>query len=360
MIRKNSIIITIIFVTILILTFLLNIFTEDNTISESERRKLAQLPEISFEGLINGKTIKEFEDYTVDQFIFREFFRNAKSFWSRNIFMQKDDNKFFVKDNGLYKMEYPLKENNVQNTAKKIKRVYDKYLQGQNVYYAIIPDKNYYLENDSHLKINYLKLKNIMQENLNDLTYIDIWDKLEIGDYYRTDLHWKQENLVKIVNEFEKEMDLDITLNSYYEKENIGEYYGTYYSQVSNNVGPDEMHILTNEIIENCTTYNYEKKETNKVYNLKKKIDKYDTYLSGATAIIEINNSYRKDDKELIIFRDSFGSSIAPLFIENYKKITLIDLRYVSADVLEQYVKFDKQDVIFLYSTVILNQNILK
>ena len=120
------------------------------------------------------------------------------------------------------------------------------------------------------------------------------------------------------------------------------------------------MYVLTNEIIENCTTFNYEKNEKSKVYNSKKTLDKYDTYLSGATAIIEINNSYRKDDKELIIFRVSFGSSISPLFIENYKKITLIDLRYVSADLLEQYIEFDDQDVIFLYSTVILNQNILK
>lgn len=360
MTRKKSIAITVIFASILIIVFLLNIFVKDNMISETERRKLAQFPEISFEGLINGKTIKGFEDYSVDQFIFRDFFRNVKSFWNRNVFMQKDDNKFFIKDDGLYKMEYPLKENNVLRSAEKIKRVYDKYLQGKNVYYAIIPDKNYYLENDDHLKIDYLRLKNIMQEKLTDLTYIDIWDNLELNDYYRTDLHWKQENLVKVVNEFERELDLDISLNSYYEKENIGEFYGTYYTQILNDVEPDDMYVLTNEIIENCTTFNYEKNEKSKVYNLKKTLDKYDTYLSGATAIIEINNSYRKDDKELIIFRDSFGSSIAPLFIENYKKITLIDLRYVSADLLEQYIEFDDQDVIFLYSTVILNQNILK
>ena len=58
------------------------------------------------------------------------------------------------------------------------------------------------------------------------------------------------------------------------------------------------------------------------------------------------------------MFRDSFGSSIAPLFMENYNKITLIDLRYISSDILNNYIKFENQDVLFLYSVVILNQNI--
>ncbi len=358
--RKMSIITTTSFLMILIIIFLLNIFTEDNTISESERRKLAQFPEISFNRLINRKCIDEFEKYSVDQFAFRDFFRNVKSFWSMNIFMQKDDNKYFVKDNELYKMEYPLKEKNIQKSSEKIKNIYDKYLQGKNVYYAIIPDKNYYLENDEHLKIDYLKLKNIMQENLKDFTYIDIWDELKLDDFYRTDLHWKQENLVKIANKFEKEIGLDITLNSYYVKKNVGKYYGTYYSQITNNVEPDNMYILTNEIIDNCTTFNYEKNIESKVYGTKNTLDKYDIFLSGATPLIEINNPYRKDDKELIIFRDSFGSSIAPLFIENYKKITLVDLRYMSSELLGDYITFENQDIIFLYSTVVLNQNILR
>ena len=61
-----------------------------------------------------------------------------------------------------------------------------------------------------------------------------------------------------------------------------------------------------------------------------------------------------------MLFRDSFGSSIAPLLIENYRKITLIDLRYINSELLSEYVEFNNQDVLFLYSGVVLNQNILK
>ena len=34
--------------------------------------------------------------------------------------------------------------------------------------------------------------------------------------------------------------------------------------------------------------------------------------------------------KKLLLFRDSFGGSIAPLLAEYYEEVTLVDLRYVS------------------------------
>ena len=60
-------------------------------------------------------------------------------------------------------------------------------------------------------------------------------------------------------------------------------------------------------------------------------------------------------EKELIIFRDSFASSLAPLLLPYYKKITLIDLRYGDIEKMEPLVDFKKADVIFLYSTLTIN-----
>lgn len=358
--RIKNIIITVVFIIILIVILLINLLVKDKDVSISERRKLAQFPEISIQNLLSGKTNDEFEKYVVDQFASRDFFRQIKSFWSINIFKQKDDNKYFEKDGALYKMEYPLVEGNIEKSANKINEIYNKFLQGKQVYYAIIPDKNYYLENDDHLKTDYNKLKLIMNENLTNLTYIDIWKDLELDDFYRTDIHWKQENLQDVVNEIEKQMGLIDTSNIIYDKKDVGEFYGTYYSQISNNVKPDEMYILENDVIKNCSTYNFETEETDKVYVKKESNDKYDIFVSGATPLIEVNNPNCKTERELILFRDSFGSSLAPLLIENYKKITLVDLRYMSSSLLEEFIEFENQDVIFLYSSLVLNQNILK
>lgn len=355
---KNKII-TIVFSVILLVIFLMNLLSEDKSISISERRKLTQFPKINVSQIFNGTAFNNWEKYVEDQFIGRDLFRKIKSFWSIKIFAQKDNNKLFEKDNAIYKMEYPLSENNIQKSAQKIKEVYEKYLRNMNVYYSIIPEKNYYLENDDHLKLNYDKIQEIMQLELSELKYIDIRKGLKLEDYYRTDLHWKQENLQSVLEIIQSEMELN-TIEKHYEVQDKGEFYGAYYGQLATDIKPDEMYILTNETIERCKTYNFETKRESTIYEKDDSYDKYDIFVSGATPLISIENPNAKTNKELILFRDSFGSSIAPLMVENYSKITLVDLRYISSTILDEYIEFENQDILFLYSTVVLNQNILK
>lgn len=355
---KNKII-TISFVVVLFGIFFANLIVKDTDISISERRKLAKFPQFNVEELLNGKWTKDFESYVQDQFVERDLFKNIKSFWSINVFKQKDNNKMFEKDGALYKMEYPLSETNVRKNAKKIKNVYDKYLAGKKVYFSIIPEKNYYL-NDEHLLMDYNKIEQIMKDNLENFEYINIFDELKLEDYYKTDIHWKQENLLNVAGKISISMGDEDVSKINYETENVGKFYGTYYGQIASKVNPDEMFVLTNDTIKNSVTYNFETQKTGDVYDRNQTNDKYDIYVSGATPLITITNENAKLDKELLLFRDSFGSSIAPLLIENYRTITLIDLRYISSDILDKFIEFENQDVLFLYSSLILNQNVLK
>lgn len=357
--NTKNFIITIGFCFIIILVFFVNVLTKDKEISITERRKLTAFPGISISKLLKGETTGKFEDYAVDQFVGRDTFRTIKASFSTKIYNQKDNNKLFEKDGAIYKMEYPLEENKVQKSAKKLKDVYEKYLKGMNVYYSIIPDKNYYLENDDHLKIDYNKVQKIVQNELTDLKYIDIREGLELIDYYKTDLHWKQENLQDVVKIIQTNMELE-EKNISYQIENKGDFYGAYYGQLATNVNPDKLNILTNEAIENCSTYNFETQKNSTIYTENNSADRYDIFISGATSLISIENPIANTDKELLLFRDSFGSSLAPLLVENYKKITLIDLRYISSKLLSNYIDFKDQDVLLIYSTTVLNQNIFK
>ena len=47
-------------------------------------------------------------------------------------------------------------------------------------------------------------------------------------------------------------------------KKELGEFYGVYYGQIGGKVKPDTMRYLTNDTIENCTTYNFETSKTRK------------------------------------------------------------------------------------------------
>ena len=80
-------------------------------------------------------------------------------------------------------------------------------------------------------------------------------------------------------------------------------------------------------------------------------------FLSGSRSLLTIENPNSRTDRELILFRDSFGSAMAPLLLADYAKITLVDLRYIPIDRLDRFLDFHGQDVLLLYSIPVLNNS---
>jgi hypothetical protein len=227
------------------------------------------------------------------------------------------------------------------------------------VYGVIVPDKNYYLAEESgHLAMDYDELYDSLYRETDFIRYIDIRDSLSLDNYYRTDPHWKQETLQALAAEIAEQMG--VTLQESYEEETTGSpFYGAYWGQAALPVEPDEMKYLTNEELRSCSVYNYETGQEIEIYDMEKAEgkDPYELFLSGSVSLLTITNPLAETERELIVFRDSFGSSIAPLFAEGYSKITLVDIRYIQSRSLERYITFDNQDVLFLYSTLVLNHS---
>lgn len=350
------------FIVIVYGLMLVNIFKTDKEVSYSERRHLAKAPSYSTKTLLNGDLFESYEKYMLDQFVLRDEFRGLKSLTRFNIFNQKDNNDIYIVNEGIYKMEYPLNEKAIVNAANKFNEVYEKYLQGMNVNYAIIPDKNYFVASDNgYLSMDYERLITLMKTNLSTMKYIDVFHSLEIEDYYNTDIHWRQEKIVDVANMILSEMGIELKEKAepYKEKE-LYPFYGSYYGQASLGGKPDTLVYLTNKTIDEALVYDHNEKTYSNIYMEDKfgTIDSYDIFLSGARPILTITNANSSSNKELIIFRDSYGSSIAPLLLEGYSKIILIDLRYIMTDLLGEYVEFSEdQDVLFLYNTLILNNS---
>ena len=361
--KIKNIVVSVVFIFIITFFFILSIITDDVELSYSERRNLAQLPQVSWDTVLDGTFAKKFNQYVVDQFPFREEFRNVKANIHFNLFRQKDNNDVYVVGDNILKIEYPFNENSIIRAAKKFNDLQDKYLKDANVYYSIVPDKNYFVAKKyGYPSIDYEKVVSIMNDNITDMEYIDIFDCLELEDYYKTDTHWSQDKIQDVVNKIATQMNFSDRLqNVVYEEKQIPNFYGVYYGQLALKGKPDTLKYLTNTTIQNASVLNYEDNTTTKVYNMDKleAIDKYDVFLSGAVSLLKISNPNATTDKELIIFRDSFGSSIAPLFIDAYSTITLVDIRYINSNLLDQYIDFKDQDVLFLYSTLVLNNSVM-
>jgi len=337
-------------------------FKPADKLSVSERRPFMQFPSLSAQTIENASFMRDFEKYTTDQFPFRDSFRRLKALFSKNILLQKDNNKVYIANGHASKLDYPASETSMQNAVNKITELYNLSCTGShaNVYFSIVPDKNYFLaEENGYLSMDYAEFAEYFRDNLGFADYIDIFDTLSIDDYYTTDSHWKQECLQETVNKLADSMGL--VLSDVYEEQTLSNtFYGVYYGQAALPLSPDTLKILTNKALEQCSVYSVENGSTTGVYNWEKLNgnDPYDVFLSGAAPILVLENPNAKTDRELIMFRDSYGSSIAPLLAEGYSKITLIDTRYIVPEYIGQFVDFSSaDDVLFLYCTTLLNSS---
>ena len=330
-------------------------FIPSRTISEAERRPLAQKPAFS------EKFQTEFESYSLDQFPLRDSFRRLKSLFHTGVLGQKDNNGIYLTDGTAAKQEYPLNTDSVKHAIGRFQKIYDEYLTESRCFYAIIPDKGYYLGEDSgHLVMDYDALYAQMAAGLTWAQEIDLRPVLSGQDYYRTDTHWRQENLIPAASALCS--GLGVTppkAGDFAPKAVERPFYGVYYGQAALPMEPDALFLMESELLSQCTVYDYETGKTGSVYDMTKldSRDLYDVYLSGARALLTIENPNAGTDRELIVFRDSFGSTIVPLLMADYAKVTLVDIRYIQPTLLGQFLDFHGQDVLFLYSTLVLNSS---
>ena len=345
-------IITFLFIGYLFIFSIIHIILPDFEISVSERRKLATFPKFK----LNNEYITKVDKYLLDHFPFRDDFRNLKAVYNYNVLNKIDNNGIYIKGNNIYKSNYPLDKKSVDNFINHINSMKSLLTENNNAYMMIIPDKNYYLEDKEFLNIDYDYIYNKLNEI--NIKNIDITNVLNKEDYYYTDAHFKQENLDKVIKKLSKEMNFKYE-NINYNEIKYNKFYGVYLKESSLSRNPETLTYLTNNVIESADVYYLENNKLNKVYdqdNLNN-LDSYDIYLDGASSYIEITNNKSKTDRELVIFRDSFASSLSPLLINYYSKITLIDNRYINSDNFSKLIKFDNQDVLFMYSTLIVNNS---
>ena len=331
--------------------------------SEAERRPLAQMPEISVETLLNGKFMSKFEDFSLDQFPLRDTFRQVKSLFHYYVLGQLDNNDIYITDGFAAKQEYPFNQASADHALERFDHLYNKYLKesGSRVFMAIVPDKGYYLAQPSgHLSMDYQAMFRAFREGMPWAEHIDLTDVLSGADYYRTDTHWRQEELLEAAQRICGFMGITPPDPADYTTVTLSRpFYGVYYGQAALPMEPETLSYLSSSLLAQCRVYDHEAQRYTDVYNLEKleSRDLYEVFLSGPRSILTIENPNSATDKELIVFRDSFGSSMVPLLVQDYAKVTLIDIRYVQIDVLDRFVEFHGQDVLFLYSTLVLNNS---
>ncbi|MDR2421594.1 MAG: hypothetical protein LBD49_05805 [Oscillospiraceae bacterium] len=343
--------------------FILNCAVKAPEILESERRAAAEFPKLTAGTLLSGEFMRGFEDFAADSFAFRDAFRTIKAFSVFEIFRQTDKSGLYRDDLvGAGKFAAPT-ETDMRRTARKLKSVADS-LGGLNVYVSVIPDKSAFAGR-KYPGFDMKLAESIIAEELPDARYIDLVPELGADSFYKTDLHWDQSKIAGVADKIAAAAggapppDGD-AVPPLFQTRPAGAFCGVYRGQLALPMPPDTMIYMTPSP-GTVTRYLDDKTlswEEGEMYDLEAFAgrDPYDIFLRGARALIAIENPDAGEGaRELYLFRDSFASSLAPLLIPYYSKITLIDLRYIDFRVLPSLVEFSPgADALFLYSSQIL------
>lgn len=358
-------------------------FGEAEAISMTERRELAQAPKLNWETITAKDELDSsgnvkvphsfkslFEDYVLDQFPLRDRFRQVKAIFSNYVMQQMDDNNYYIANGYAAELVYPMDETRLNLNIKILNEVIEKNLGKNKIYSAVVPDKGYFLaEKNGYLSLDYNKMFETIQTGLSEkVQHIDLTDVLSIQDYYRTDTHWRQENIVPVAQKLAEAMGTKVQAEADYTKEAVeNPFYGVYYGFAALPMDPETMYLMQSQALANCTVsfgaYTDGKVVWNpaQFYDMSKASsnDLYDIFFSGNQAMIQIVNPKSSGGRELVVFGDSFARSLVPLLAQGYRKITVIDLRLTRYNTLEQVMQFTpRQDVLFLYSTLSFNKSI--
>ncbi|MCR4779152.1 MAG: hypothetical protein K5858_09930 [Lachnospiraceae bacterium] len=329
--------------------------------SEFERRKLAAFPKFSAESIADGSFIKELDTYLADHFAGREELRKLVAFYQLGLLNENEYNGFVRKGESIISLQKQINEASLEYAKSRFLYVYERYLKntGCSFYDALIPDKSAFLEEEGYPVLDFEKMEEMYGDGLSFGKDIPLKESLALSDYYLTDSHLRQEKITEAAKAILSALGRDTKL---LEKEFIQNpvypFYGVYAGQSAMSPEPETLYYLTGGYLDSLRAFDPMTKEEFPVYDPDgcDKRDMYTLFTGGGKGLIRIDNPEGKKG-ELIVFRDSFGAAFAPLLAAGYSRVTLVDLRYIHPDVLSRYIRFNDQDVLFLYSETFINNS---
>ena len=359
---KKSTNFTFCFIFFLVFMFILNIISKDKNFSQSENRFLSQRPKFSIDKLLEGRFTSKFEDYLSDQFVGRDFFTDIKTHTDELLGKRESHQVFLCKDNYLIENftkpdEKYVKENlkSINNFANKYKNI-NQYMLISPTTISIFKDK---LPFDAPVIDQAKYLKSYENKLNNNLVFVNPYQTLYSHKdeyiFYKTDHHWTSLGANYAYQDLSKAMKLKETPSNYYKTQLVS---NSFIGSLSSKSGYDvkfhdkiNVYLPANNSEEIVVNYVEEQEKTATLYNssaLSKK-DNYEVFLKGNHPLVKIRTN-TKNNKNLLIFKDSYANSFVPFLIKDFSNIILVDPRYYYDDIYKLIKNENVSDILYLYN----------
>ncbi|MCY9530061.1 DHHW family protein [Paenibacillus jamilae] len=359
--KLSQSVIAILFLSLIGLVLILNLILPKREFSESENRKLEQLPAFSFHSFISGRFTSNFEKFITDQFVARDVWVGIKSNADQAIGKKESNGVYLGKDG------YLIQKFSVMKTG-----ALEEKIQSINAFHTETPELNkYVILAPTAVSVIQSKLPKYVSENreldalhtvktsLNpSIRYVDVYPALSSHQnesiYYKTDHHWTSKGAYYAYQQLGNWMGYKPMKEAEFDIRTVAnDFYGSLYSKSGfRNLHSDsiDLYVPKNE---GKVTVDYveEEQSTNSMYamdNVKKK-DKYTVFFNGNHSLIQLKTSHW-EGKKLLVVKDSYANSFVPFLTSHFSEIYMVDLRYYEGDVAALARQHQIHDMLILYN----------
>ena len=357
----------ILFVTILV-GMLALVFGPKADFSADENRVLESTPKISVDALADGTFMDSVENYVGDHFPLRKMFISLNTevqlaIGKRDIGSNygktpAEGGVYFGSQGHLYEVLLP----NKTDTFTKNVTAITEFGKNAGLPLTVMPVPSGSQEQAVNLPAfapnhdQREELQTIQSAVKSGTTVINLFDTLSAGKgdfYFKTDHHWNIYGAFEGYKALAHAVGVQPLAKSDFAFQTVSNaFYGTLYSKaITFNPQADDF------ILPVCNKPSNITQQTGKQIRkgiyweqyLTKK-DKYATFFGGNHSVDVVKNVDIKDDRKLLIIKDSYANSLVPFLAQNFSEIHIVDLRYYNQNIY-QYIKDNKiTDLAAVYS----------
>lgn len=351
---KNKII-ALVFIILLILSFVIFILPPDTKSFEKENRSITELPAISFESVVSGEFASNFEGYVNDRISFRSQIMNISKKIEENkgiappqgkvVYTNKDIGTETVKKACLLiannKIMEVFQKEESQKYSDAINKISENIDENINIYSMVVPTQLEFEEKIyKNIQSSQKKAIDEIYSKLNPrIKKVDVYSSLEEHKdeyiYFKSDHHWTMLGAYYGYCAFMKEKGETAASLSDFEKNEINGFLGHLYEQVNDeNIknNPDTIEWYDTQKDADLTLTMKETKDNGeeRTYTslmFDKTKSNYNFFFSADHAYMHIENKKIQNNKTLLVIKDSYANIFLPWCVNNYENIIVIDPR---------------------------------
>lgn len=339
-----------------------NILSPSKVFSSKENRYLQQFSKPTIDNIMSNKFATDFEKYSSDQFIMRNKWIGLKTF-SEKLLLKKDNERVYFGKNGyLFDVEKQIDEDQYNKNITYINDFYKNLKQVNNdiSFNALFVPTKATVEKDKLPLYAPVLDEEILYNNISKdlnakIKMINPIQTLEDNEdvYYKTDHHWTTFGAFLAYQQLLNSLNIEPLSIENFKVTNVSDdFLGSAYRKANfylNN--PDTIERFTSkDHIDLNVTYNKKERSDSLYFNdFLDKADKYSYFMGGDHGIVEIKTSI-KNNKKIIIVKDSFANAFIPFLSNHYQEIYVIDTRYYNGSIIDLVKDKNIEEVLMLYN----------